>query len=157
MLARAAAREGTGTAVKTVAGELDVVETTPMQAYELRLAGKKIVGANSSDPNDKRADGPIPSIARSFGKLGEFDEVLLVRWDGPGNACDGYGFTFLGLRKDGAFKLSDDIPWCGGPAPVISVSGERVTVSRPKSPPNRGTDEVPAASWIYEAGRVTAK
>jgi hypothetical protein len=145
-------------AVKTVAGNLEVVETKHDGfGFELRLAGRTLVKTDQEDPKDKRASGPHPSVVRSFGAVGSFDEVLFLRWDGMGNACNGYGYSFLQLKKDGTASLVD-LDWCGGPTAELTAEGtSKVIVHRPKSKPNRGDGEIPAETWIYENGAITTK
>lgn len=126
-----------------------------MQTYELQLAGKLMVRADERDPKDKRGSGPKPSVARVFNGVGPADQLVLIRWDGAGNACNGYGYTFAAIKKDGTFSLSEDIPYCGGPEPMIAAAGGKVTFTVPEHAPNRGSGKVPATTWVYENGTVT--
>lgn len=47
-----------------------------------------------------------------------------------------------------------DIPYCGGPDPLVHVAATRVTVVIPEHPPNRGEGLLPGETYIYTAGSV---
>ena len=128
-----------------------------MQAYELTLGEKTVVKTDASVDGDPHASGPQPSIPALFDAVAPFDQVAVIRWDGMGNACNGWGYSFLGIRKDGTFKLSPTIDFCGGPEPTITKDGNRLTYVVPEHAPNRGTELVPGETWIYENGALSRR
>lgn len=136
------------------APSVTIVEKERFAKYDIRLGNKTILTIDSTNPKDKHAEAPKPSIYKSFGAIGGFDEVVLLRWEMDGNACNGYGYSFLSLKKDGTFSFSDNIPWCGGPDPVLTTSGQSITITSPKHAPNRGTGDIPEERWVYENGNV---
>lgn len=141
----------------TVAGRLVVREKTPMQAYELTLGEKTVVKTDARAENDPHASGPQPSIPAMFENVAPFDQVAVIRWDGLGNACSGYGYSFLGIRRDGTFALSPTIDFCGGPEPLITQTGGRVTFVVPEHTGNRGAETIPTETWVYESGALSRR
>lgn len=151
--------DGPRSKISTVAGDLEALRA-PWDAGtgdgEIRLEGRTITRtALGEGTSVARANGPWPSFVRTFRAIGGFDEVVLVRWDGPGNACNGYGYAFLHIEKDGTTSMSEDIGWCGGPAAVVTVDGQKIRVTSPKHPPNRGSGEIPAKSWTWDRGKIS--
>jgi hypothetical protein len=126
-----------------------------MWRYTVRLAGKTIFTTNAHDAKDPNMLGPMPTIFKVITPpTTPFDEVIMFQQNGPGNACYGYGFWFLGLKKDGSFSVSNPLPACGGPQPRVTATPQRVTVFFPAAPPNRGTGVLPSQTWTYENGEV---
>ncbi|HEX7667070.1 MAG TPA: hypothetical protein VF407_21215, partial [Polyangiaceae bacterium] len=101
--------------------------------------------------NDPHAGGPIPSFVALFEHAGGFDQVVVVRWDGPGNACNGYGYTFIGIDAvTKATVVSKDLPFCGGPDPKLSVGADRaILFTTADAPPNHGTGTVKGEEWTF--------
>lgn len=136
----------------TVLGVLQIVEIKPEWAYELRLAGRVIAKADAESEKDPRSLGPHPSIAAFFEDAGGHDQVVVIRWDGMGNACSGYGYSFLGLTK-GKASILRDIPFCGGPEPTIRLyEGGGVALEVPAHTPNHGTGTIKAERWVFADG-----
>jgi hypothetical protein len=142
---------------KTVAGDLTVVEIAFFQAYELRLGGKAVAHTDIRDPKEARMHGFIPKVARLFDGLAPYDQVALILWWNPGNMCEGWRATFLGLRKDGSYALSEDIVYCGAAEEVVTVSGQSVTFTIPEGPPHHPAVPgalTPVHEWEYRSGTI---
>jgi hypothetical protein len=123
---------------------LDVVESGV--AGDVSLDGKLIMH------RDLTTDGaPWADLLRYFGPIPPYEGVVLLSWRGPGNACNGYGFAFLSIRKDGTWQRAD-VPYCGGPPPIIVFSPTTVTIRIPPQVPNRGQGTIPAETWLYKDG-----
>jgi len=140
---------------ETAGGRLEVflVPTAEGEGYELRLGGRVVIKSSYELMNAGKRSGLEPWIAGSVGAIAPFDEVLLVGWAAGGNACSGYGMTFVGIHRDGRFSVAD-IPYCGGPEPLFHVAATRVTVVIPEHSPNRGKGRVPRETYLYTAGNV---
>jgi hypothetical protein len=125
---------------------LDVLESGV--AGDVALDGKVILH------RDLKGDAPPwADLVRYFGPIPPFEGVVLLSWRAPGNACNGWGFTFLSVRGDGTWQPAD-VPYCGGPAPVITWAPTSVTMRFPPHPPNRGGGTVPEEVWVYKDGVV---
>jgi hypothetical protein len=142
---------------ETVAGRLEVFlsPTAEGEGYELRLGSRLVAKSSYELMNAGVRHGLEPWIAGSLGRVEAFDEVLLVGWAAVGNACWGYGVTFVGVRRDGGFSVAD-IPFCGGPEPLVQVTATKVTVTIPEHPPNRGKGRKPRETYVYAAGKVVS-
>jgi hypothetical protein len=141
---------------ETVGGHLEIflAATKGGEGYEVRL-GSRVVLKSSYELMWARKRGALePWFVGSLGSVAPFDEVVLVGWSSPGNACSGSGFTFVGIQRDGAFSIAD-MPYCGGPEPIFNVTPTAVTVVIPEHHPNRGEGRLPAATWVYADGRVS--
>jgi hypothetical protein len=139
----------------------------PQQTRQFRVAGRLLEILQTEEIGEVRLDGktlshgtidndaaPFRSLIRNFGAVAPFDNVVLLRWEGRGNACNGYGFTFLGINEGGSFKQVD-VPFCGGAEPLITASPTQVTLEIPDAPPNRGSGIVPGETWVYRHGAVS--
>jgi hypothetical protein len=138
---------------KTVGGTLEVFQTAGGEGYEVRLDERVLVKSSYDLMHAGKRSGLEPWIMSSLGPVKPFDEVLVVGWRAPGNACDGYGFTLVGINSDGTSSMGD-IAYCGGPEPVFDATPTRVTVTIPEHPPNRGDGTIPKQVWVFEKGRV---
>ena len=144
--------------LKTIAGDLKILEIKAHCQYQVTLNDKTILKTNCDDESSKYYATPEPTIHtyyKALEGLGEFEEVILFQMQMLGNACDGGDLIFLGLKKGGAYSLSDNIGFCGGRPPIVTWRPDKVTVFIPGGPPNRGTGYIPAETWVYEKGRVT--
>ena len=144
--------------LKTIAGELKILEVKANCRFTVMLNDKMILKTDCDDESTKYYATPEPTIHtyyKSLDGVGEFEEVVLFQMQMLGNACDGGDLLFLGLKKGGAYSLSDNIGFCGGRPPVVTWGPDKVTVFIPGGPPNRGTGYIPSETWIYEKGRVT--
>jgi hypothetical protein len=148
--------------IMSVAGPLEAVSIQPLTVADIRLGGRRIVHTNALDVRDPHANGPEPSFVALFENTAGFDQVVAIRWDGAGNACNGYGFTFLGVNRDGTFKLSSDVPFCGGPDPDIRLSPDGIALIVPDHAPNRGLSGtlgggvgvIKGERWVFAHGTV---
>lgn len=144
--------------VATSAGELKIVpiDENPMTArYQVVLNAKVILQTDTSDDASKFTDFPIPKVKRVFASgVPPFEQVVLFQQWALGNACNGGPLWFLGVRKDGSYQISDEIPFCGGRAPVIKQDVKKIVVVIPSGRPNRGSGHTPTKTWHYTAGKV---
>lgn len=144
--------------LKTIAGELEIVELIDNCKFNVTLNGKVVFKTDCEDESNEYQTEPIPAIhtfyKSTYEAIAPFDEVVLLQQGMLGNACDGGSLLFLGLKRDGSFQLSKPIAFCGGRQPVITWGGNKVTVLIPGGPPNRGTGRIPPETWIYERGMV---
>ena len=144
----------------TIAGDLKIIETKANCRYAVLLNEKVVLNTDCDDESSPYYATPEPTIHtyyKSLTGLGDFEEVVLFQMQMLGNACDGGDLIFLGLRKNGSYRLSDSIGFCGGRAPVITWGPDRVTVVLPGGPPNRGKGYIPAETWVYEKGSVSKR
>jgi len=142
----------------TVAGDLKILEVKANCQYRIQLNDQIIFKTDCDDESSKYYATPEPTIHtyyKSLGGTGDFEEVVLWQMQMLGNACDGGDLIFLGLKKDGSYRLSNSIEFCGGRPPVITWATDKVTVFIPGGPPNRGNGYLPSETWIYSNGRVT--
>lgn len=142
----------------TAGGELRIVqldERTLGCTYEVTLRDALVLRTNCDDESSTFADFPVPAVVEHFGvPLPPFDDVVLMQQNTWGKACTGGPLWFLGIRTDGTFERSPEIPFCGGPAPVVRREGTKVTVVVPGSAPNRGPGFIHEERWVYENGRL---
>jgi len=146
--------------LRTIAGDLKIVETKANCRYSVLLNEKVVLKTYCDDESTLYSATPEPTIHtyyKSLGGLGDFEEVVLFQMQMLGNACDGGDLIFLGLRKNGSYRLSDSIGFCGGRAPVITWGADKVTVFIPGGPPNRGQGYLPSETWVYGKGSVTRR
>ena len=141
--------------VMTVAGRLQIFEVELPCKYRVKLNGNSILETNCEDDTDKYQNFPIPTVLQHFKKgISPFDEVILMQQNMYGNACDGGDLWFLGINRDGTYEKSEAIDFCGGRAPVIKLETDRVVVTLPGGPPNRGKGYIPSETWVYQDGKV---
>src|SRR5207302_11098314 len=85
--------------LKTVAGELKIIEVEQSCKYNVTLEGKVILKTDCNDESNKYASTPIPQIHtyyKSFlDTIRPFDEVVLLQLNMTGNACNGGPLIFL--------------------------------------------------------------
>jgi len=131
--------------IETVGGVLEI--------YADQLSGEVRFNDQVLFHGDAQSTGiPWRSLSRYFGPVAPFEQVYLLRWDGQGNGCEGYGFTFLGINADGTFEQAD-IRYCGGSEDVlpvvISASPTEVSINIPRRPfPHRDGFSA-AETWVY--------
>lgn len=144
--------------LRTVAGELKVVELEQSCKYEVRLNGGIVFRTDCTDEASEYSATPIPHVHTHFKSIYEgirpYDEVVLFQLGMLGNACEGGPLVFLGIREGGSYSLSKRIDFCGGRQPVITWGNDRVLVLIPGGPPNRGGGYIPPETWVYERGAV---
>src|SRR5262245_17096306 len=107
----------------TIAGDLKIVETKADCRYSVLLNDKVVLKTDCDDESSEYYATPEPTIHtyyKSLTGLGDFEEVVLFQMQMLGNACDGGDLIFLGLRKNGSYRLSESIGFCGGRPPVIT-------------------------------------
>src|SRR5262249_46279572 len=144
----------------TIAGDLKIIELKANCRFNILLNDQIIFKTDCDDESSKYYATPEPTIHtyyKSLTGIVGFEEAVLLQMQMLGNACDGGDLIFLGLKKDGSYKLSDSIGFCGGRPPVITWDPDKVTVFIPGGPPNRGKGYIPAETWVYEKGKVTRR
>jgi hypothetical protein len=148
--------EAQSSRLASVAGPLEAVRSTTFSyragESEVRLNGRVIVKPSESEWMGGRQN---PSFAELFENAAGYDQVVVIGWDGMGNACSGYGYTFVGLRKDGTHAVQEQ-GYCGGPPPQITLynKGEGILFATPDSPPNRGTGIIKGAKSVFANGTL---
>ena len=143
--------------IVTVAGELKIVQPDVgnWNRFDITLNNNVILKTNGEDETHSRfSDYPHPHILKQIPKgVPPFDEVVIFEQNMWGNACSGGPIWFLGLKKSGSFKISNDIDFCGlAGDPIIKVSLDKIIIATPSSPPNRFAGYIPAATWVYQNG-----
>lgn len=140
---------------ETAGGRLEVflAPTPEGEGYEVRLGDEVVLRSNYELMNAGQRSGLQPWLAGSLGPVEPFDEVVLVGWSAVGNACEGYGLTLVGLRRDRTFSVAD-IPYCGGPEPLVETTPTQVTITIPEHPPSRGDGRIPGEIYVYAGGKV---
>jgi hypothetical protein len=140
----------------TVAGELRILqldEGSLGRQFVVTLNNEVVLRTDGDNASSRYHEFPVPTVVKHVSKrVSPFDEVVIFQQNMWGNACDGGPIWFLGLRKNGSFDLSEDIDFCGGEAPIIKEEPDRIVVSIPGGPPNRGQGSIPGATWIYQHG-----
>ena len=97
----------------------------------------------------------LPEVLSHFrGKIGSFDEVIILQESLMGNACNGGPLHLIALKKSKTFLISGPIDFCGGSTPVIEREGEGISITFPGGAPNRGTGHVPVERWIFVNGQL---
>jgi hypothetical protein len=146
--------------LRTIAGDLKIVETKTNCRYMVLLNDKLVLKTDcdvESSPYYATPEPTIHTYYKSLAGMGDFDEIVLFQMQMLGNACDGGDLIFLALRKNGSYRLSDSIGFCGGRPPVITWAPYKVTVFLPSGPPNRGKGYIPSETWVYEKGSVSKR
>ncbi len=144
------------TQVATVAGRLDI-EALPraedgQDVFRIALAGKELrrTGGGADFP-----DFPVPRMLQTYPQgIAPFDETIVFQQDMRGNACNGGPLWILGLKRDGAYAISDPIDFCGGKSPQLSATRDELKIVLPGGPLNRGEGEVPTEVWKYRDGKI---
>ena len=157
LAARAADPPGSAVIARraTIAGELTITRLgDDVFAGPFRIAlGRRLVTVTD---NDKPVDGmPKPAILTAFRDgLPPYDEIVVLQQYSAGNACNGGPLWFLGLKRTGAFTISEPIDFCGGRDPVIERHGAAIVLTFPGGPPNHGTEPVPTEVWEFVHGKA---
>ena len=142
----------------TVAGELRILQLdagTLGSKFLIRLNEAVVLTTDGDDASSRYHEFPVPKIVKHVSKgVPPFDEVIVFQQNMWGNACDGGPIWFLGVHKNGSFKISNEIDFCGGAAPVITEERDSIIVSIPGGPPNRGKGSIPPATWIFQNGEA---
>jgi hypothetical protein len=132
--------------VDTSAGRLSVSSTVGELECVIKL-GKKVISTYECDTS--------PEILKHVKTaVSLFDEVIVFQNRMLGNACDGTDVFFLGINKSGDYEISDSIGYCGGPAPIVVVGTNKITVTFPRRRPNRGTGWISKQVWEYKDGKI---
>lgn len=139
----------------TVAGQLAIVplsdETLPWR-FAVRLGDATLM---TTGKGGAFADYPKPAVLRHLTQpLPPFDQVVVLQQHMYGNACNGGPLWMLGLDRDGSHDVSEPIDFCGGKAPVIELDDDRLVITLPGGPRNRGAGTLPTETWIYQDGEV---
>jgi hypothetical protein len=145
-----------GDTLHTVAGEIRIVELERNCRYEVTINGKRLIATDCGDEQDPNAGAPRPEIL-VYSRLPAkpFSQVVIFQQQMAGNACDGGPLWLLGLRTDGPASRSTNIDFCGGAQPSITVEQDRIVISIPGGPRNRGEGVVPGEDWLYQNDELT--
>jgi hypothetical protein len=143
----------TGKTVDTPAGTAAEVGT------EVKLAGKTLfpppdcpAGAKDGCAKVKaHGEGNVGvRILRHFDGPGGARSILLLQVMPAGNACNGGSLFFVRLAGNAPPQFSDVFEHCGGPDPMVGAMADKIVVSVPAHPPNRGTGTIAAKSMEYD-------
>jgi hypothetical protein len=133
--------------VRTVSGGIGSVYTASLK-WHISLNDKPIL----------EGEGVTPTVLRHIKqRVAPFDEVVILHQP-EGTYCNGGTFWFLGLKRDGAYQLSQGIGECFAQEPVVTVGRNSVKVTvRGGYGNNRLPEEpyLPGGTWLYQNGRVT--
>ncbi|MGC2236774.1 MAG: hypothetical protein WA584_11470 [Pyrinomonadaceae bacterium] len=130
----------------TSAGKLSISSTSGELECVIKL-GKKVISTYDCDTS--------PYVLKHVkSAISPFDEVIVFQNRMLGNACDGTDIFFLGINKNGSYKISDSIGYCGGPAPLVTVGANKITITFPRRRPNRGTGWLRKEVWEYKNGKI---
>jgi hypothetical protein len=153
---RVALTEGQEKKLASVAGTLEAIQIEVFMQYEVRLAGRTIAKTDANNDEEPRFMGPAPRFVDLFENAAGYDQVVAIEWAGGlQNACTGYAYTFLGLRRDGTYHFSEDVPFCSAPDATFSLStGDTILLTIPDHPPIRGTGMIKGEKWLFAGGNV---
>lgn len=148
---------------ETVAGTVRILDLDASRGDELsncrfavELGSKDVAHTNCRDDDDPFGGQPQIDLLRDVRTpIPPFDEVLVLQQNGMGNACNGGPLWFLGLNRDGTYRVSKPIDFCGGRPPILNVEHQSIEVILPGGPPNRGTGTIPTERWSYRNGSIT--
>lgn len=144
--------------VQTAAGELRIIQLDegPLGGrFRIDLAGKTVLETDIDRRELPFFGFPAPQIQLHVrAGVAPFVQTVVFQQHGWGNACNGGPLWVLGLRRDGTWATSDSIPYCGGGDPRLTVKRDRIIITLPGGPPNRGTGAVKADAWEFHDGRV---
>lgn len=82
-----------------------------------------------------------------------FDEIIVFQEQTSAQSCEGLDVFFLGLNRGGTYKFSDSIEYCGGPRPIVTISGEKITITFPAFKAFSG-GLIRKQVWVYENGEI---
>jgi len=135
----------------TPAGQLVIeqVDEGPLgNEFYVYLAGKTILHSKLGDATTEFSAFPIPHLFAYFGEsMNGVDAVAVFQQFNWGNACDGGPVWFLGISRDGNFKKSNSVEFCGPPETTVKhgvihlIRSEAGQASPPKE-------------WIYSGGKL---
>ena len=140
---------------ENVKNERDRVEV----GTEVKLAGKTLyppadcpAGAKDGCAKVKalRESNEGVKILRHFDGPGGARSILLLQVTPAGNACNGGPLFFVRLASNAPPQFSDVFDHCGGPDPMVGAMADKIVVSVPAHPPNRGTGTIAAKSMEYD-------
>jgi hypothetical protein len=123
--------------------------------FAVEFGSRIILQTDCHDDADPNHGQPRINVLRdAHAPIAPFDQVIVFQQSGMGNACNGGPIWFLGLKRDGSYRVSDRIDFCGGKDPVVSIKKGWIEVTLPGGLANRGTGTVPTERWIYRDGVV---
>lgn len=142
----------TGKTVETPAG------TAAEVGDEIKLAGRTLYPPAECPAGAKecakvkalRESNEGVKILRHFDGPGGARSILLLQVVPAGNACNGGPLFFVRLSGSAPPQFSDVFDHCGGPDPMVGAMADKILVSVPAHPPNRGTGTIAAKSMEYD-------
>ena len=156
--AASAASKPTGKSVDTPAGIASEV------GDEIKLAGKTLypppdcaAGAKGGCVKVKalRAEMEGIKLLRHFDGPAGPKSILLLQVTTAGNACNGGPLFFVRVAKDAPPEYSDVFDHCGGPDPMVGAMPDKILITVPAHPPNRGTGVIAARNMEYDIATGT--
>jgi len=142
--------------VQTVAGIVSITKSESAGiegAYTVSLGAKKLLTTGDANPDKAFSDFPHIDVVRHFKRpITPFDEAILFQQYSYGNACNGSSFWVLGLNKDGSYRISKTLDFCGGPSAKVFDRKDGFVVYFPGGPPNIGKGYIPPQTWVFRNG-----
>lgn len=144
----------------TPKSELVIHELHPGTRYEVTLGDRVIFKTDLALEVDKpwwkrKTPGIRPYILGSFAGVSPYAETIVLGWFDWGNACDTHGFSFIGIKRDGSFRIAN-VTTCTQQEPSLSKAGQRIVLVVPPEPPgirHGGPNPlVPGEEWVFERG-----
>lgn len=147
---------------KTVGGLFLIHEIDPGNQYEVRLDDHvvfrtELASVIENPPKHREVPGIIPHIIADFLSVRPFDEVLVLRWFDYGNLCATHGFSFVGIRRDGTFRVTS-LPTCTDQEALLDSDTKGIRLILPPEPPGERHGSmnplIPGDEWIFQDGKL---
>jgi hypothetical protein len=128
---------------------IEQVDEGPLgNEFYVQLATKTILHSKLGDVTTEFPAFPIPHLFKYFGEpISGFDAVAVFQQFNWGNACDGGPVWFLGISRDGNFKKSNSVEFCGPPETTVKHGIIHLIRSQPGQ-------ALPPKEWIYSGGKL---
>jgi len=131
--------------ISTVAGNLSVSSTAGELDCVIKL-GRKVIRTFECDYS--------PQVLKHIKQpISSFDSIIVFQKQTTAQSCEGLDVFFLGLNKEGSYKFSDSIEYCGGPRPLLTTSGRKIIVTLPAFKAFSG-GFIRKQVWEYEDGEI---
>lgn len=123
--------------------------------FAVTLGRRVVMRSKEGARESVYADFPVPKILKYVGQpVPPFDAVAVFQQYSWGNACNGGPIWCLGIFRDGTFSASEAIDFCGGPAPLVSVTSAGVHIVLPASTARDGATTLPAEEWVFSGAKL---
>jgi hypothetical protein len=103
--------------IHTLAGKLSVSSEDGELECTIKLSAK-VISTFECDYS--------PKLLKHFKQdVAPFDEVFVFQNAMLGNACDGLDIFFIGINRNKKYQVSESVPYCGGPPPMVVARAEK--------------------------------